>query len=586
MIPVMIETCTGWLHTPAPGVQTKRGVVLCTSLGNEACILYRPLVVIADMLTRHGLTVLRFDYPGTGDSLEEEDAEVGADDIIRSIVDAAEWLRREAGVEEVALCGIRAGALLAGAAARLVPDLWGLALMATPGSGRVFLREMLMTARAWDAMWLVEGPSETDGWFEAHGIRMTHAAKKSLEAIDLRRLSEPPALRVLVMEPATARNVGGLPERLQALGSDVTEIAFAGYEALLKDALENEVPVEAAQALGRWLAAGAALADEPPPRIASAPARRTHSGAVESTVQFGPGGELAGVLTKPRGGEIRSGALIVNTGAHPHTGHSRFSVTLARRLAQAGVATLRMDASGLGDAAVETGHRTDVYSDSHMADVHAGFRWLHNEIGRPLVVLGLCSGAYSAVRLWDEPELAGLVLVNLQKFFFDPGVPLKVVQTNTKRTTQFYMRNIGRSKTWRRILTGDIDVGGISRELAGRGLRRARSAADPLLAKAGVRSRYAQVRHWFRQLSQRRVPVGYVLSANDPGWDELEEYFGASGARLRRMPNIVLRRLENADHTLSHRCAREDLFAVVLRVVEAAEGASATAEERAAALAA
>ncbi len=72
--PLYIGGCFGWLHEPLPERRTRRAVVLCPPIGNEACNVHRPLVVLAEMLAREGLPTLRFDYPGTGDSILDDEA--------------------------------------------------------------------------------------------------------------------------------------------------------------------------------------------------------------------------------------------------------------------------------------------------------------------------------------------------------------------------------------------------------------------------------------------------------------------------------------------------------------------------------
>ena len=61
-------------------------------------------------------------------------------------------------------------------------------------------------------------------------------------------------------------------------------------------------------------------------------------------------------------------------------------------------------------------------------------------------------------------------------------------------------------------------------------------------------------------LGRRGTPILYVLGANDPGIEEMAEYFGSDGRRLRRQRNVTLRLLEGADHTLSAHSVRAALI--------------------------
>ena len=86
------------------------------------------------------------------------------------------------------------------------------------------------------------------------------------------------------------------------------------------------------------------------------------------------------------------------------------------------------------------------------------------------------------------------MLLNLQKFMWDDGESLSVVQRTTFRTTRFYLRNIHSPHVWQRVLHGEINISGIGRALAGRALRRVAATADPALAL----------------LRQQETRVGYV----------------------------------------------------------------------------
>jgi hypothetical protein len=73
-VPVTFAGCFGWLH-PAPG---RRGVVLCNAWGQEALCAHRSWRLLAMDLAAAGLPTLRFDYPGTGDSLDDPETPAGS----------------------------------------------------------------------------------------------------------------------------------------------------------------------------------------------------------------------------------------------------------------------------------------------------------------------------------------------------------------------------------------------------------------------------------------------------------------------------------------------------------------------------
>ncbi len=184
----------------------------------------------------------------------------------------------------------------------------------------------------------------------------------------------------------------------------------------------------------------------------------------------------------------------------------------------------------------------------------------------PIIVFGMCSGAYHAFQaaLRDE-RINGLILVNLQKFVWSDGESLTVRQRTTFRTTRFYFRNILCTHVWRRLASGRINVTGIAGVLACRALRQLAAVLDPVLATLRGETRVGMVRRQVRALAARSVEILYVLSGNDPGLDEVAEYFGLRGRRFSAHTNLTLHVLEKADHTLSALWARKRLQHYIAR---------------------
>ena len=221
-------------------------------------------------------------------------------------------------------------------------------------------------------------------------------------------------------------------------------------------------------------------------------------------------------------------------------------------------------------SAIETGERGQPYSSQGDNDLTAAIDELSRRFGTPVLVLGMCSGAFHALRAaYEDRRIAGLMLVNLQKFVWREGDSLSVVQQVTPRTTQFYLRNLTRQHALRRLLQGKVSVGGIARAFVARLLRRAAAAGDPMLALVQRHeTRVGRVRRKVRDLHHRNVPILFVLSGNDPGLVEIAEYFGVQGRRFSRQSNVMFRLVQGADHTLSAHWAREallDMIATFLR---------------------
>jgi pimeloyl-ACP methyl ester carboxylesterase len=92
--------------------QIRRGVVICYPIGLEYYCAHRACCALARQIAEAGMDVLRFDYPGTGDS-EGEVCDFSDRDWVASIGQAVEELRDMTGLSKVGLVGLRFGAALA-----------------------------------------------------------------------------------------------------------------------------------------------------------------------------------------------------------------------------------------------------------------------------------------------------------------------------------------------------------------------------------------------------------------------------------------------------------------------------------------
>src|SRR4051812_23634871 len=107
--PVTFDGCAGWLH-PAPG---RTAVLLCSPWGYEALCIRRAWRMLGDALAAAGFPSLRFDYPGSGDSLGEA-ADGGSLDVLKaSLRRAAQELRALTRARRLVLVGQGLGATLA-----------------------------------------------------------------------------------------------------------------------------------------------------------------------------------------------------------------------------------------------------------------------------------------------------------------------------------------------------------------------------------------------------------------------------------------------------------------------------------------
>lgn len=540
MTPVVFGDCFGWLHPAQGPVATGRGVVLCSPYGYEAICAHRGLRQLAEDLAAAGMPVLRFDYPGTGDSAGEEAPDRIAD-WLDAIEAAADWLCREAGVTQVALCGLRLGATLAAAAAARRPGrVAALALLAPVVSGRAYLRQLTLAARTGRSA----GAPEPD-WLETAGFRLHRSDAEALAGIELAGALEAARVpQVLALHPTRQPMPGAeLGVRLRDAGTVLTEAPFEGYDAFLRDAYLSQVPRTAFLRVTDWLRQGA-----PPVGVARSVALghgalALPNGVQERAILFGPGRGLAGVLCEPEPGRAGAGlpaVLLLNTGANHHIGNGRMAVRLARRLARLGVTSFRVDAAGIGDSKVPPGAAEPdgppcLYGEDATGHVHAALDLLEARGFQQSVAIGICSGAHVAFQAaLRDRRIAGLALANLPAFDRDAG---------------------GAPALDGGPPPGEIHALRQFRMLA----RRLLAEADRLIAeKLGLELGLSRAGGWVRGLARRGVSMLLVYSAGDRGLRELRAHFGRGGRTLPRHPGLRRVVLSGSDHALNPRVMQQE----------------------------
>ena len=126
---------------------------------------------------------------------------------------------------------------------------------------------------------------------------------------------------------------------------------------------------------------------------------------LERPMRIGPLG-LYGVVDEPLAPTTAPWVVLVNVAAEHHIGPGRRWVEWARRWAGDGYRVIRIDQTGVGDSPVHEGQVEDeMFAPEWIGDMREVVQTLSAD-GAPVVVVGLCSGSYSAfeVALWEKVE--------------------------------------------------------------------------------------------------------------------------------------------------------------------------------------
>jgi pimeloyl-ACP methyl ester carboxylesterase len=549
IVPVVFDDCVGWLH-PAPG---GRGIVLCSAFGYEELCSRRTMHELACAIAEAGLPVLRFDYHGTADSGGDGEDSDRVATWIANIGSAIDLIRRETGVAEVALVGLRLGALLAACAAKGRDDICALALLAPPNSGRAYVRELKALAHLLVAP--VEAPAACDG-LEVAGFCVAGETIDALSQLDWPEMPHAGAPRVLLMHPDNAA-LKRARLGLGGLGSAVEVLAFEAYAQMMCDPTASRVPTGALARLTNWLALNAPAGEAKlvMPRNAVA----VGDSYVETPALLGDAHRLSGIFCRPLDGQPpRKAVVFVNAGAIYHIGWARMHVEIARELARSGIASLRFDLAGIGDSDARAAGTPPLYG-ALSADVGAAIDWLDARGIRDLTVFGTCSGAYQAFHAAiSDRRITRIALVNQLCFIWGPAYAVQLEAWRRTKATEFAARQDARDST----------IGAFSaRGLLARSIPRAKRVVKfalrhvtNLLVRGDVLwSGKNLVERWFAELSSRGTKVLLVYGDNDPGLEELERYMGPDGHRATALPGVTKHVIENTDHTFTPSEARRRL---------------------------
>ncbi|HEX3314384.1 MAG TPA: hypothetical protein VHR72_05795 [Gemmataceae bacterium] len=176
--------------------------------------------------------------------------------------------------------------------------------------------------------------------------------------------------------------------------------------------------------------------------------------------------ELFGVVSELSGGvdPRRPTILILNAGAVHHVGPNRLHVDVARRFAEVGFRSVRVDIQGLGDSpAADPAFENAVYPDTLFRDIERMMTWLQEHEGATRIVLfGLCSGAYAAFQAAAQsrnPALVEALLLNPLTFFWREGMPLDDAGIQAIEDDNYYTHVMFDPRKWWKLLTGRSRTG-------------------------------------------------------------------------------------------------------------------------------
>lgn len=553
-------------------------VLICPGLLGDELVAYCALRVLADELARSGYWTLRLEYPGTGDScdlaVERSDGHWTAWQ--ESVEAAADWLKSISGSRGVLVCGMRAGAMLAALAASRRDDIAGLLLFEPTVSGRSYVRELTLDAELHGGRVLPAG-----GGIEVGEFTFSDSTIAQIAGTDLRKTTLKAARKVAVFARAESRLLDECLDSWRHAGIEVTKGGWSDdLHSLVGHPTFDAVRLPTFHDVINWMTTAFPLGRDSTTRARSQPvlpveATLRPGGCVETTLRFGSGQRLFGFLCNPDTGPSPDIVIIVNGGRDPRYGAARQGVEFARRLARAGVSSLRADFAGLGDSIPPPGQENFI---SHAfanrnSDIRAMLDVLEKRGFRKFTVQGICSGAYHAFHAaLAERRIGALILVN-QPLFTLPRRPDEITYLDHRRQTPlFYLRKIASLQSWRTLIEGRADIRTALHSLWVRGLRSLRLGSRRVGRTLGLIRKQSFAQSALSELCARGVRTLFLFSPSKEDLEMFRREFTLEPDALVHYRGAEMRIVQRMDHALISSESRQDAAAEMIEFLGKSRG--------------
>ncbi|NYH14507.1 alpha/beta hydrolase [Paraburkholderia bryophila] len=569
MKPIAFNGCFGWLHEGNTG----RGVVLCEPLGHEGMWAHKLVRALAERLSGEGMWVLRFSYPCAGDSAGDDQEDGRFARSIASVRDAMGVLRAHAPIDHLTLLGIRAGATFAMLAAideesDAQSRVDALIALAPVVRGRSYLRELSLVQRQWidtTSPAVQQGHRQQEG-MNVLGHRYPADLVDNLKALDLTSVTEkakvlPESVLLVDMERSDG---AALKSVLDSRGVDTAIHGFPEWPTTMTEGTRSRLPLDVIDSLTRWLVERTVT-----PNVAGTHTARTtacigHDASVSITanevterlVMIGSN-QLAGMLSSPaRTVSVPPGApalLIASTASNPRTADGRLAVRLARKAADLGFTTLRVDLCGIGDSGTRApDDQSGVpYSDPVIDDLAAAADWLAAQGYKEIIAMGVCSGAYAALHAAVRtPSLAGVIAINLARFIWPRGMTLAEAQRQQTNSAKGYLASVRNWRKWGRLVRERRDLRPVLKWLRRLLAARLRLRAAQIAQRFGWQPDANSEQGLLHELDRLGIRTSLIYGEFDPGVDELTRHFGPVHQAFRQLQHVCTHTIRELDHAV------------------------------------
>jgi alpha/beta superfamily hydrolase len=488
-------------------------------------------VQTARALAEQNIAALLFDFSGCGDSGGAFDEQPPP--VFEADCEAAwAWLARMFPESPRAVLGLRCGALLAARLAARRPDAAACVQWA-PVTGPDFIRQLLQRRMVND---MVAYGKAREGRSELEA-RLQRGETVDLDGYPVSGAFHAWMNGMGIPPPAQ----GASRQRSEAGNRPPLLVASGGHDA--KTAAACAAASESAENLALryppfWNTVGhvdlGALVAQTTDWLAQRlqPGRRTLAdcrppAADCRLASFGPPGATIRAAFDAPEGTPRAGALFLHGWSGDRTGPHRLFTRFARQLAQRGCLCLRPDFIGRG---LSDGNAGEASIVGMAENAQAALNALRERLpdGAPIAVVAICSGCKVAVTLAAaNRDIARLVLWSAESMG-----DLRSSATGLRKTLNMlatYARKLGRPETWKKVLSGKVQTGMVTKALVKQETR----SAEEAVRENDVLKRFRAFRN----------PLLFVFGGSDPD---------APGSRRAYARYCARNGIPHELHTIAH----------------------------------
>lgn len=551
------------------------GVLLCPPFGWEEMCSYRARRDWAHALAQAGHPCARLDLPGSGNATGSPRDADRLTAWTRSVTAAAEWLRARTRCRRVIALGAGLGGFVAALATQEGAPIDDLILWGVPARGRALVREL----RAYSAVVAASLPEDTrpdalaDGELELTGFVMSAETAAALEAsrLDPASLGARAGRRVLLIGRDGLGVDQRLAEGLRAAGADVETAGGDDYGVFVGHPQETGAPDRTIARTLEWLAGAA-------PREC---ATEENQPIVDQSQPRGPGGrepeepvELAGcfgILTGARATPAPLAAVWLGAGALHHIGPHRLWVEAARRWAERGIPTLRLDLPGIGESSGPAPRPlpdSENYGPERAHQALAVIDALHARgVAERFILGGLCAGAYWALHAaLADPRVAGTLLINLYAFDWSEQL---VVERGREQTLNAFLARASRGRLRSHAATrqdGQVFWTPAGEEPAAAWRKLSPGRLRSALIRPVQRAQRPTIEAALHRLRDQGTETLLLLSRGEGLRDQLARQ-GVLGAQTR-WPNLTIEAIPSRDHLFRALWLQRHVHAALDRALE------------------